>query len=151
MVRPLVYAGKVQTGYSVPVAQDVREALDPYIQRRSPLTTPVDKPKATWVQPMIDAEVAYSSLTDRGLVREAVFKGLRDDLAATPGKALSVAPARRVARHHGDGVPKENILQLLPDAVVPTEAGTCGGNARKRAERPWRREAYGCPPPPAEP
>jgi bifunctional non-homologous end joining protein LigD len=57
----------VQSGYSLSVAQDVREALDPYMQSRSPLTTPIDKPKATWVQPVIDAEVAYSSLTDRGL------------------------------------------------------------------------------------
>jgi bifunctional non-homologous end joining protein LigD len=83
----LVYAGKVQSGYSLPVAQEVREALVPYTQSRSPLTTPIDKPKATWVRPGIDAEVAYSSLTDRGLVREAAFKGLRDDLAVPPPNA----------------------------------------------------------------
>jgi bifunctional non-homologous end joining protein LigD len=100
----------------------VREALDPYIESRSPLTTPVDKPKATWVQPVIEAEVAYLSLTDRGLVREAAFKGLRDDLAPPPRQTLAVAPARRGAHHHGNAIPKENILQLLPDAVAPTEA-----------------------------
>jgi bifunctional non-homologous end joining protein LigD len=114
----LVYAGKVPSGYSLPVAREVREALDPYIQIRSPLTTPVRKPKATWVQPVIDAEVVYSSLTDQGLVREAAFKRLRDDLVRTGRRALRMVSPRRVA----DVVPKENILQLLPDAVAPTEA-----------------------------
>jgi bifunctional non-homologous end joining protein LigD len=61
----LVYAGTVPSGYSLPVAREVREALDPYIQSRSPLTTPVRTPKATWVQPVMEAEVAYTSLTDR--------------------------------------------------------------------------------------
>ena len=109
------------SGYSLPVAREVREALDPYIQTRSPLTTPVKKPKATWVQPVIDAEVAYSSLTDQGLVREAAFKGLRDDLVPSQRRPLRIAPARRTAAE-GDAVPKENILQLLPDAVAPSQA-----------------------------
>lgn len=30
------------------------------------------------------AEIAYSSVTEDGLLREAVFKGLRDDLALPP-------------------------------------------------------------------
>ena len=98
----LVYAGKVPSGYSLAVAQEVREALDPYIQTRSPLTTPVKKPKATWVQPVIDAEVAYSSLTDHGLVREAAFKGLRDDLVPPLRRPLRIA-ARRVEQHRRQG------------------------------------------------
>jgi hypothetical protein len=45
------------------------------------LAVPVKKPKATWVRPIVDAEIEYGALTDDGLLREAVFKGLRDDLA----------------------------------------------------------------------
>jgi hypothetical protein len=37
----------------------------------------VKKPKATWVEPAYEAEVAYSTLTDNDLLREAVFEGLR--------------------------------------------------------------------------
>lgn len=65
-------------------------------------------------------EVAYSSLTDRGLVREAAFKGLRDDVVARQRRALRTPPAPSVLRR--GAVPRENILELLPDAVAPTEA-----------------------------
>jgi bifunctional non-homologous end joining protein LigD len=53
----------------------LRERLDPFIRKDSPLAEPVNKPKATWVEPVIEAEVAYSTLTENNLLREAVFKG----------------------------------------------------------------------------
>jgi bifunctional non-homologous end joining protein LigD len=88
----------------------VRERLDPFIARRSPLTEPVKKPKATWVEPQVLAEIEYSGVTDDGLLRAPVFKGLRDDLAD---------PAPRAAAKKTPAVSKANILQLLPDAVAP--------------------------------
>src|SRR5262245_51810681 len=71
------------------VAREMREGLDPLIIKRSPLAVPVKKPKATWVQPIVDAEIEYSGFTDDRLLRAAVFKGLRDDLDAPK-------PARRL-------------------------------------------------------
>jgi bifunctional non-homologous end joining protein LigD len=81
----LLYAGKVRSGYTEAVARDLRERLDPFIRKRSPLAEPVKKPKATWVEPVIEAEIAYSTLTEPGLMREAVFKGLREDREVLPG------------------------------------------------------------------
>jgi bifunctional non-homologous end joining protein LigD len=81
--------------------------------RTSPLAVPVKKPKATWVKPIVDAEIEYGALTDDGLLREAVFKGLRDDLA--------LPAVHTPARRGRGGVPRENILQLLPDAVAPSK------------------------------
>ncbi len=66
-----------------------------------------------------EAEIAYGAETDNGLLREAAFKGLVEE---------SQAPARKtpkVARTSGD-VPKENILQLLRDAVVPSKEELVG-------------------------
>jgi hypothetical protein len=83
----LLYAGKVRSGYTEAVARDLRERLDPFIRKSSPLSEPVKKPKATWVEPVLEAEVAYSTVTKNQLLREAVFKGLR--------AAREVAPARR--------------------------------------------------------
>jgi bifunctional non-homologous end joining protein LigD len=85
----LLYAGKVRSGYTEAVARDLRERLDPFIRKDSPLSEPVKKPKATWVEPVIEAEIAYSTLTENALLREAVFKGLREDrrspVARKPG------------------------------------------------------------------
>jgi bifunctional non-homologous end joining protein LigD len=75
----LLYAGKVRSGFTEAVARDLRERLDPFIRKDSPLSEPVTKPKATWVEPVIEAEVAYSTVTENKLLREAVFKGLRGD------------------------------------------------------------------------
>jgi DNA ligase D-like protein (predicted ligase) len=55
----LIYAGKVRTGYSEANARELREWLDPLIRRTSPLSIAVKKPKATWVEPLVNAEVEY--------------------------------------------------------------------------------------------
>jgi bifunctional non-homologous end joining protein LigD len=47
----LLYAGKVQSGYTYEEARAVRERLDPLITGQSPLDEAVKKPKATWVAP----------------------------------------------------------------------------------------------------
>jgi len=115
----LLYGGKVRTGYTETTARELREKLDPLILRTSPLDVRVKKPKATWVEPNVLAEVEYGALTDDGLLREAVFKGLRDDLPVRRLKAPRLVPSPPGRRKLG--VPKENILQLLPDAAVPSK------------------------------
>jgi len=115
----LLYAGKVRSGYTEASARELRERLNPLIRRTSPLDLQVKKPKATWVQPSVDIEVQYGQLTDDGLLREAVFKGFRDDLGVPKVKAPRLVPSS--AARSKLGVPKENILQLLSDAVVPSQ------------------------------
>jgi bifunctional non-homologous end joining protein LigD len=115
----LLYAGKVRTGYTESTARELRERLDPLIRKKSPLSVAVRKPKATWVEPQLDAEIEYGALTDDGLLREAVFKGFRDDLKLPRLKSPRLVPASSHKPHVG--VPRENILQLLPDAVVPSK------------------------------
>ncbi|MGY4600318.1 DNA ligase D [Bradyrhizobium sp. GM22.5] len=115
----LLYAGKVRTGYSETTARELRERLDPFIRKTSPLDMAVKKPKATWVEPTLEVEVQYGALTDDGLLREAVLKGFRDDLALRKVKAPRLVPS--VAGRPKLGVPRENILQLLPEAVAPSK------------------------------
>ncbi|WP_407154908.1 DNA ligase D [Bradyrhizobium sp. STM 3557] len=115
----LLYAGKVRTGYTEEAARELRERLDPLIRRTSPLDVQIKKPKATWVEPTVAAEVEYGALTDDGLLREAVFKGLRDDLKMQKVRAPRLVPSR--AGRLKPGVPRANILQLLPEAVVPSK------------------------------
>jgi bifunctional non-homologous end joining protein LigD len=117
----LLYAGKVRGGFTEPEARDLRERLDPFIRRESPLSEPVTKPKATWVEPVIEAEIAYSTLTENKLLREAVFKGVREDLESPAAPRSRGMPVRSEGRQPKTGVPPENILQLLPDAVTPSK------------------------------
>ncbi|OSI62225.1 non-homologous end-joining DNA ligase, partial [Bradyrhizobium canariense] len=101
----LLYAGKVRTGYTETTARELRERLDPLIRKTSPLDVPVKKPKATWVDPILEIEVRYGALTDDGLLREAVFKGFRDDLAVRKVKAPRLVPC--AAGRPKLGVPRE--------------------------------------------
>jgi bifunctional non-homologous end joining protein LigD len=124
----LLYTGKARSGYTETVARELRERLDPLIRKKSPLSVPVTKPKATWVEPLVNAEIEYGALTDDGLLRAAVFKGLRDDLSK-PDQTVPRLPHRnspplipkRSNSRSVHGIPRENILQLLPDAVVPSK------------------------------
>jgi bifunctional non-homologous end joining protein LigD len=119
----LLYAGKVRSGYTDRAARELRERLDPLILPQSPLSVPVRKPKATWVRPDVQAEIQFGGVTEEGLLREAVFKGMRDDLVPAvrgPRIVPATRPLRPVKPAH-IGVPRENILQLLPDAVVPSK------------------------------
>lgn len=110
----LVYAGKAQTGYTLTAAREVRERLNPLIIGKSPLSHPINKPKATWVEPQVYAEIDYGGVTDDGLLREPVFKGLQDVSPAAGKPRPTTAPA-------SIRVPRANILQLLPEAVVPSK------------------------------
>lgn len=119
----LLYAGKAQSGFEHDQLYRLREILDPYIIASSPLDEPIDKPKATWVNPVIQAEVYYSATTDNGRLRAPVYKGLREDLLTQPlASTLPRARDRRAAR---PAVARENILQLLPEAIAPTKDELC--------------------------
>jgi len=51
-----------------------------------------------------------------------VFKGFRDDLALPERQVLVCGAKKRASRSKPHiGVPRENILQLLPDAVAPSK------------------------------
>src|SRR5213078_411983 len=76
----LIYAGKAGTGFTGETARVLRERLDPIAVRKSPLSKPVKKPKATWVKPEVLVDVEYRAITDDGRLRHASFKGLREDL-----------------------------------------------------------------------
>lgn len=52
-----------------------------------------------------------------------MFKGLREDLQVIPAKPPSPSKRRLEGQH---GVPRENILQLLPDAVAPSREELMG-------------------------
>jgi bifunctional non-homologous end joining protein LigD len=75
--RDLVYMGKVGTGWSRTVSNQIRKQLDTVASPKSKLTKPIKKPKATWVEPSFVADVEFRDITSEGLLRQSSFKGLR--------------------------------------------------------------------------
>lgn len=80
----LHYAGKVGTGYTVPMLAVLARKLAPLRRTSSPF---VDAPRAgaartTWVKPVLVAQVRYNEMTEAGILRQPSFLGLRDDKAA---------------------------------------------------------------------
>lgn len=126
----LRYAGRVGTGFTGTVLTELRKALDARVRRTSPFAvdSKIDG-TAQWVTPSLVAEVSFGEWTRAGLVRHAVFRGLRADTDAStivredtsPGPALqasNAAPSPRAAPSAGQR-PVTN-----PQRVIDTRTGT---------------------------
>lgn len=100
----LRYAGRVGTGYDHATARDLWRRLQKLRTERPPLVVPKTERRKNviWVKPQLVAEVEYRGVTHDGLLRQAAYKGLREDKAAgevvreTP-VASSSASARQAA------------------------------------------------------
>ena len=73
----LRYAGAVGTGFSERVAAALRERLDRIATPRCILPG-LKVAGAVWVDPSVQAEIAYRGTTTAGELRHASFKGLVD-------------------------------------------------------------------------
>jgi bifunctional non-homologous end joining protein LigD len=79
--RKLVYAGKIESGWTEKEKNALLSEVKPLSTRRCPLAARVEKPKAHWVEPRVLVDVEYRAKTSTsGLLRHPSFKGVRRDL-----------------------------------------------------------------------
>ncbi len=77
----LVYAGKIEGGWTEEQKADLLARVRPLRTRAPPSALDVTKPKARWVEPRILIDVEYRARTAKsGLLRHPSYKGLRLDL-----------------------------------------------------------------------
>lgn len=92
----LIYAGRTGTGFTQKLQKQIRDRLDSLRAKSTPFLAigTAERKGAIWVKPEVVAEVAFSTWTADNLVRQASFKGLRED-----------KPAAEVVREKPTGIP----------------------------------------------
>ncbi len=140
----LRYAGRVGTGYTRETARDLWRRLEPLRVDRPAVTLPKDERRknVVWVKPQIVIETEFRGLTHDGLLRQAAYKGLREDKPArevvreTPAPAPVRAAQRQAVRksppaasnkRSGKSVNRDatiaNVHLTHPDRVYWADAG----------------------------
>jgi bifunctional non-homologous end joining protein LigD len=96
----LRYAGRVGTGYTHTIARDLWKRLDALRIDRPPVTLPKDERRkdVIWVKPELVVETEFRGLTHDGLLRQASYKGLREDKPARDVVREAAAPAAMAQR-----------------------------------------------------
>ena len=75
----LVYAGKVGTGFTGATLRLLAEKMAPLRRETSPIDIGKPPKNASYVEPVLVAEVEFTEWTTDGTLRHPSFKGLRDD------------------------------------------------------------------------
>ncbi|MBU7588692.1 MAG: DNA ligase D [Sphingopyxis terrae] len=137
-----VYVGRVGTGYG---AKKVEKPLPKHKAAetdKSPFTgigAPKKEKEVVWLKPELVAEIEFAGWTADGLVRQAAFKGLREDKPAgevkaekpaspaSPAKTETPEPAAAVeakpARRKGAKAEVMGVLISNPDKPLWPDAG----------------------------
>ena len=81
--RKLIYVGKVGTGFSGKLIQDLMDRMEPLATDKAPVEVPrADRKGAHFIEPKLVAEIAFTEFTDEGILRHPSFVGLREDKPA---------------------------------------------------------------------
>lgn len=114
----LRYAGKVGTGFSTDTLTTLLKQLEPLEIPRPALDKPPAGAEARgvhWLEPRLLAEVSFAQMTRDGIVRHAVFHGLRNDKPASAIHLERAMPAKKAGA---------NLRLTHPERIIDASSGT---------------------------
>lgn len=129
-----VYIGRVGTGYGAAKIGSLLPRLKKHAAKGSPFTganAPRRAPGVTWLEPVLVAEIEFAGWTGDGMVRQAAFKGLREDkpaaevetdLPASPEDIEPAKPTTATSRPKGGRVDVLEVSLSHPDKALWPDA-----------------------------
>jgi len=133
--RKLTYAGKVGTGFSGDLIDDLMERMEPLATDKAAVEVPrPDRKGAHWIEPKLVAEIAFAEFTSDGVLRHPSFIALREDKPAAQvvrevpqhlEEGSMKAKAKPSSRKKGKQASAEDfgIEISSPDRVIYPELG----------------------------
>ncbi len=118
--KKLVYAGRTGTGFTQKTHASMRDQLQALRQTACAFETlPAGaKTGAVWVKPKLVAQINFATWTAEHLLRQASFKGLREDKAAADVvNEDGAAPVAKEATHTSKAARAKRVAE--PAAVSP--------------------------------
>ena len=116
----LHFAGKVGTGFDEHLLRTLTRRLASLKRPDSPFVDPPREKGVHWVRPSLVAEIAFAERTKDGILRQASFVGLREDLPAKNVHDERAVPIRK--NESGSNVVL-GVKISHPDRVIWPEHG----------------------------
>jgi len=130
----LIYAGRSGTGFTQKTHRSLRNQLEKLRQKDAPFVSMAagERRKAIWVKPELVAQIGFASWTADNLVRQAAFKGIREDKPAKEVRRED--PGLQAQAKHGTRN-KIAAMAVSPTSKKPTMESSGKSNQEHAAIR----------------